>query len=174
MRLRDALPATIATKRLRLRIPVMADRDAIVEGANNWNVIEPTASLPFPYLAEHAEGFIEKVTKKPDQRPYAIAGAETDQLMGIVGLKFDTDKPPELGYWLAEKYWGQGFAPEAVAGLLFAASATGIDTIRARVLASNPASARVLEKTGFTVIEHTQSVVERHRGKPLLILEWRA
>jgi RimJ/RimL family protein N-acetyltransferase len=41
------------------------------------------------------------------------------------------------------------------------------------VLAANPASQRVLEKTGFVVIERTESVVERHRGKPLLILEWR-
>jgi RimJ/RimL family protein N-acetyltransferase len=46
--------------------------------------------------------------------------------------------------------------------------------VKARVLANNPASVRVLEKSGFTVIEHTQSVVERHRGKPLLVLSWSA
>ena len=34
-------------------------------------------------------------------------------------------------------------------------------------------SIRVLEKTGFSVIEQTTSVVERHRGKPLWVMEWR-
>jgi len=173
MRLRDALPGEIATKRLRLRQPVLTDLDALVEGVNNWKVVEPTASLPFPYLPEHGIGFIERFAKNPEQRPYAIARADDDRLIGIVGLKFSDGNPPELGYWVAESQWGQGFAPEAVGGLLAAARQTGIEAIRARVLASNPASQRVLEKSGFAVIEHTESVVERHSGKPLLVLEWR-
>lgn len=173
MRLRDALPSMIATDRLVLRQPVLSDLDALVEGVNNWKVIEPTASLPFPYLPEHGAGFIERFAKKPEQRPYAIARKADDQLIGIVGLKFSAENPPELGYWIGEPHWGQGFAPEAVQGLLAAARDAGFETIRARVLASNPASQRVLEKSGFAVIEHTQSVVERHRGKPLLVLEWR-
>lgn len=173
MRLRNLLPAKIETERLRLRAPVLFDLDALVEGINNWKVIEPTATIPFPYLPEHGIGFIERFSQKPDQRPYAIAQREDDRLIGVIGLKFSEDKPPELGYWLAESQWGKGFAPEAVAGLLTAARETGIEVIRARVLASNPASRRVLEKTGFVLIEETQSVVERHRGKPLFVLEWR-
>ena len=173
MRLRDSLPAEILTTRLRLRQPALADLDALVDGANNWNVVAPTASLPFPYLAEHGIGFIKRVAVKPDQRPFAIARQSDDLLMGVVGLKFSEEDPPELGYWLAETYWGQGFAPEAVLGLLDAARQSGIETIRALVLVSNPGSQRVLEKTGFAVIERTVSVVERHRGKPLLVLEWR-
>lgn len=173
MRLRDSLPAEILTGRLRLRQPALTDLDALVDGANNWNVVAPTASLPFPYLAEHGLGFIERVAVKPDQRPYAIARQSDDLLLGIVGLKFSAENPPELGYWLAEQHWGQGFAPEAVLGLLDAARQSGIETIRARVLVSNPASQRVLEKTGFAITERTESVVERHLGKPLLILEWR-
>ncbi|WP_052951653.1 GNAT family N-acetyltransferase [Devosia soli] len=173
MRLRDALPSEIITSRLRLRQPVMSDLDALVEGVNNWKVIEPTASLPFPYLPEHGIGFIERFSRKPEQRPYAIARQDDDRLIGIVGLKFSAENPPELGYWIGEPQWGQGFAPEAVTGLLAAAGDAGMEIIRARVLASNPASQRVLEKTGFAVIERTESVVERHRGKPLLVLEWR-
>lgn len=173
MRLRDALPQEITTDRLRLRQPVSSDLEALVEGVNNWKVIEPTASLPFPYLPEHGLGFIERFSQKPEQRPYAIAQKSDDRLMGIVGLKFSAENPPELGYWLGEPHWGNGFAQEAVTGLVAAAAETGIAVIRARVLASNPASQRVLEKTGFVVIERTQSVVERHRGKPLHVLEWR-
>lgn len=173
MRLRDALPAEIATERLRLRQPVMSDLDALVEGINNWKVVEFTASLPFPYLPEHGIGFIEQFARAPEQRPYAMARKADDRLLGIVGLKFADGQPPELAYWVAEPHWGQGLAGEAVSGLLDAAAEIGIDVIRARVLAANAASQRVLEKNGFVVVERTQSVIERHRGKPLLILERR-
>lgn len=173
MTLRDALPASIATERLVLRRPVLGDLDALVAGANNWNVIEPTASLPFPYLEEHGRAFIERFVEKAEHRPYAIARRTDDLFLGVIGLKFSDNTLPELGYWVAEPHWRQGVAPEAVSGLLAAAVDTGIAAIRARVLASNPGSVRVLEKTGFTLIERTESVVERHRGKPLLILEWR-
>lgn len=173
MRLRDALPETIETQRLILRGPRVSDLDDLVAQANNWNVLEPTASLPFPYLQEHGHGFITRAAHKPDKRPYVIAGRDEDRLMGVIGLSFQDDKPAELGYWLGEAHWGQGFAPEAVKAMLAAAGETGIGPIRARVLAANAGSIRVLEKCGFTVIEQTQSVVERHRGKPLLIMEWR-
>jgi ribosomal-protein-alanine N-acetyltransferase len=173
MCLRDALPAVIETERLRLRAPVSSDLDAIVAGANNWNVIEPTASLPFPYRAEHGRAFIAKGAARRQQHPYAIALGESDEVIGIAGLYFVSGVPVELGYWLAEPQWGKGFGAEAAGALVEAAGQSGIDTIRARVLAHNQASARVLEKIGFVLVERTQSIVERNRGKPLLVLEWR-
>ena len=171
---RDALPAVIATDRLTLRAPHLGDLDALVALANNRKISDPSASLPFPYLTEHGQGFIERASQKPERRPYAVIDAD-DQFIGIVGLHFAADSLPELGYWLGEPHWRRGYATEAVVGLLAAARATGLfPTIMARVLASNPASIQVLEKSGFAVVEHTQSVVERHRGKPLLILNWSA
>lgn len=56
----------------------------------------------------------------------------------------------ELGYWIAEPYWNQGFMTKA---LKLAISdyfcSTDVVRIYANVYASNPASMRVLEKTGF-------------------------
>ncbi|ODT51322.1 GNAT family N-acetyltransferase [Devosia sp. 63-57] len=173
MRLTDTLPQTIATERLLLRAPRMSDAEALVTEANNWKVLEPTANLPFPYLPEHAEGFITRAAHKPGQRSYVIAGSGDDRLKGVIGFYFFEDRPVELGYWLGESHWGQGLAPEAVTGLVEAAEALGITPIRARVLAGNAASVRVLQKTGFVVIEETLSVVERHRGRPLLLMERR-
>lgn len=173
MRLRDALPERIETERLVLRLPRSADLDDLVAKANNWKVLEPTASLPFPYERAHGLAFVQK-TQRASQHPFVIADKATDRLMGVIGLYFHEDAPTELGYWLGQDHWGQGFAPEAVKGLLEAAKLVGVTPIRARVLAANPASVRVLEKTGFATIEETRSVVERHRGKPLLIMEWQA
>lgn len=173
MRLKQILPETIETERLLLRSPRVSDLDDLVSEINNWKVLEPTASLPFPYLPEHGRAFLEK-TERRSQHAYVIARRSDDRLIGVIGLYDHADEPAELGYWLGESHWGQGFAPEVVAALVEAAFAAGVSPIRARVLAHNPASVRVLEKVGFAIVEHTHSVVERHRGKPLLILERRA
>ena len=172
--LRDTLPATIHTERLLLRAPRSSDLPDLVALANNWKVIAPTAVMPFPYGIAEGQLFLSSLDDPAKPRAYAIANGE-DRLMGVVSLKFAQGKSPELGYWLGEPFWGQGFAPEAAIGLLDAVRTTGLaPVVKARVLANNPASVRVLEKSGFTVVEHTHSVVERHRGKPLLVLSWSA
>jgi RimJ/RimL family protein N-acetyltransferase len=171
---RDALPESIAAARLTLRTPVISDIPDLTLLANNWNVVRSTAWLPYPYLEEHARGFLERVVPKTDQCSYAIVDGE-QRPIGVIALKFYAEKPPELSYWLGEAHWGKGYAPEAVRALVGAAAGTGgIEVINARVLDENPASRRALEKAGFAAVEHTQSIVDRHRGKPLTIMQWRA
>jgi RimJ/RimL family protein N-acetyltransferase len=141
---------------------------------NNWKVVEPTAVIPFPYTEDDGREFIDTLGAPDKAYSYAIAGIN-NSLLGMVGMKFGESKPPEIGYWVGEPFWGQGYAAEATLGLLGAIRDRGtIPEVRARVLAHNKGSIRVLEKSGFTVVEHTTSVVERHQGKPLLIMSWRA
>ncbi|MGV8833206.1 MAG: GNAT family N-acetyltransferase [Devosia sp.] len=173
MSLRDVLPATITSARLFLRAPERADLDQLVALANNWKVIEPTAVMPFPYRQADGEEFL--AASKDPTSPLAYAITANGAFMGVVSLKFAADQAPELGYWLGEPYWGKGYAAEAATALLDAARATKkFDRVLARVLAFNTASIRVLEKSGFAVLERTRSVVERHRGKPLLVMQWSA
>lgn len=171
---KDLLPSVIKTKRLTLREPAETDLPNMVALSNNWNVVEPTAAMPFPYREADGIAFLAALNDPDKPRAYAIAD-QSNSLIGVVSLKFEAGKLPELGYWVGEPFWGQGFAPEAAVGLLGAARATGtISEVRARVLAHNKSSIRVLEKAGFTVVEQTTSVVERHHAKPLLIMSWSA
>jgi ribosomal-protein-alanine N-acetyltransferase len=56
----------------------------------------------------------------------------------------------ELGYWVAEPFWGRGIAGEASRAVLDLAFRTyEVDRMQARVIAGNGASGRVLEKLGF-------------------------
>jgi RimJ/RimL family protein N-acetyltransferase len=173
MSARNALPETIQTGRVLLREPLLSDLAQLVELANNWKVIEPTAVMPFPYTEADGRDFLARLGDPDKPRAYAVANGE-NKLIGVVSLKFDTGKPLELGYWLGEPFWGQGIVPEAASALLQAASAIGIPEVRARVLAHNKGSIRVLGKCGFHIVEHTTSLVERHLGKPLLIMSWSA
>ena len=170
MSIRNSLPAIIKTQRLTLRAPAMADLAAIVASLGNWNVVANTAAIPFPYGEDEGRQFLSTLDQPELPRNYAIADAD-DLLMGIVGLKCVAGEPPELGYWLGEPFWGQGFVSEAAAGLLQAVDQTGeVSQMRARALASNTASLRVLEKCGFSITERTTSVIERHLGQPVVIL----
>lgn len=61
------------------------------------------------------------------------------------------DGTAELGYGVAEKYRNRGYAAEAVSALVnWAFRQPGVIGITAEIEASNTASRRVLEKTGFT------------------------
>lgn len=169
MTLRERLPETIETARLTLRAPHVSDLDDLAQQANNANVLFFTG-LPLPYGEQHGRDFLGKAERR-SHHPYVIADKASDRLMGVIGLYAHADAPTELGYWLGEAHWGQGFAPEAIAGLL--AVARDIAPLRAKVVSAHARSIRVLEKTGFVVVDHTTSTLDRHFGKPLTVMEWR-
>jgi ribosomal-protein-alanine N-acetyltransferase len=75
--------------------------------------------------------------------------------VGSIGLRLQADvyrRTAEIGYWLAEPYWGRGIMTEAVRAIAeYGFTTFEIARIEADVFARNVASARVLEKAGFTL-----------------------
>ncbi|KIC13826.1 GNAT family N-acetyltransferase [Leisingera sp. ANG-Vp] len=73
------------------------------------------------------------------------------QGIGLVILSSPEDggATRNLGYLFAESAWGQGLAGELIAGLQACFSGSGV-TLSGGVMQENAASARVLEKAGFT------------------------
>lgn len=57
--------------------------------------------------------------------------------------------PRDVGYWIDRAYWGRGYASEALRLFL---EQLPDRPLKATVAAHNPASMRVLEKNGFTVV----------------------
>ncbi|MEN3274401.1 MAG: [ribosomal protein S5]-alanine N-acetyltransferase [Massilia sp.] len=83
---------------------------------------------------------------------YAVALADTDQLIGICNLRgfFAQNRRCELGYALGRAWWGKGFAGEALEALLdHAFGALDLNRIEADIDPRNEASARLLERLGF-------------------------
>ncbi|RYE06993.1 MAG: N-acetyltransferase [Hyphomicrobiales bacterium] len=169
-RIRDLLPGKITTKRLVLRAPIRGDVPDLVKHANNKAIADRLERLPSPYTRADAVGFIEVIAQRPDERPYAIT--LNDRLIGIVGLSYHEGRPPELGYWLGEEFWGQGLMSEAARGLIEAAQRTHhYDVIAARALADNAGSLKVLEKLGFKRIRKGKGEIGNLAGKPIVYLE---
>ena len=94
----------------------------------------------------------KRPSSKGDPSNWAIRNAE-DHLIGGCGFNdFQMGKShrAEIGYWLAKPFWGQGIMTAVVRrACQYAFEEFGLVKIIAHVNATNPASARVLEKCGF-------------------------
>lgn len=144
----------IATPRLVLRKPAMNDAAALVSLANNKNIVENTASLPYPYGLKDAEAWIERTHDRPADkgRGFVIClKDETETLIGCGGwAEVPTAELPQIGYWVGEPYWGKGYATEAAHCVVDHAFTLGQqDRIGAGCRVTNVASRRVIEKCGF-------------------------
>lgn len=144
----------LETRRLWLRWPRQADAPAVIRLAGNKAVAAPTASIPHPYPPEAAEPFILRSRRENlegDGLHLAIAEkARPTHLIGLIGIVRGADDRAELGYWLGEPHWGQGYATEAAQAMVDAFfTLTGEREITAATRVINPASRRVLEKCGF-------------------------
>ena len=128
------------------------DAAALARYADNRNVwLGLRDRFPHPYTIEDAAAWIAAVPRHQPETHFAIASA--GELIGGIGLELQEDvyrHAAELGYWLGEPFWGRGIATRAVRALTgWAFAQFPLVRIHARVFASNPASARVLEKCGY-------------------------
>ncbi|MDB6140590.1 MAG: acetyltransferase [Verrucomicrobiaceae bacterium] len=129
-----------------------ADAEALQRHANNRNIwINLRDAFPHPYTAEDAAWFLNHVAQESPETSFAIA--TSDEAIGGIGLRLGADvhrKTAELGYWLAEPYWGCGIMSEAVAALTrYAFEAFNLQRVYAEPFAASLASARILQKVGF-------------------------
>lgn len=145
--------APVATARLRLRPPAAGDVPALVTLAGEWAVARYTAFIPHPYAEADALDFIAAAAAKRAARQemaFVIERRAEGDLIGAVNVAVD-GTAGEVGYWIGQPFWGQGYATEAVKGLLgLAFDGLGVNGVHAAVMAENVASARVLAKAGFS------------------------
>ena len=110
-------------------------------------------SFPFPYRTEDAMGFITK-NRMDGSKPFAVDFRimVNSSMAGVIGLsEIDyTDRKAHIGYWIAKEFRGRGIATRATKLVMgYAQQELGIRRLFTKVLATNPASARVLLKCGF-------------------------
>lgn len=149
-----ALKSQIETRRLVLRAPVQADIPALVRELGRFSVSGWLGRVPHPYTALHARQYLAYQAKARvagrDLTFVVSLRSKRSRVIGGIGAH-NIDAPhPVIGYWLAESFWGRGYASEglrAVLAELFAARP------RARPVATamrdNARSIGVLRKCGF-------------------------
>ncbi len=139
---------------VKLRAWQNSDLEGLVKYANNRNISRNlTDQFPFPYTKEKGEEFIAYARGKGPNHIFAID--LEGQAIGGIGIHPQADifrKNAELGYWLAEEYWGRGITTEAIRLVIdYAFENLDVDRVFARPFGSNIPSQRVLEKNGFVL-----------------------
>ncbi len=138
----------------KLRPFTTHDLTSLVLHANNSNIANHmTNKFPHPYTTENGKAFIEFASS---HNPHHILAIEINgEAVGGIGIHPQEDihcKNAELGYWLAEKYWGNGIISKAIPQMVeYGFTHFDINRIFARPFGSNIASQKVLEKCGFTL-----------------------
>ena len=143
---------TLKTSFGELRLWKAKDADALVKYYNNRNIaMIMRDGFAYPYTAKNARKFLEEATQKTPPTFYAIATPE--EAIGGIGATINSDVhrlSAELGYWLAEPWWGKGIMTEAVVKFTdYIFERFGLVRIYAEPYATNTASCRVLKKAGF-------------------------
>lgn len=130
--------------------------DDVAQCANNENIARWLRDVfPYPYTRADAADYVTMCAENDETAQMCRAIVVDGHAVGSVGVFLERDvyrRSAELGYWLAEDYWGKGMMTAAVRQLCAAAfDAFDIVRIHAEPYADNAGSRRVLEKAGFTL-----------------------
>lgn len=134
----------------------MEDAADLAKALNNSNIQDHLRDgLPFPYTVKDAEEFITTILKSDQEAVLVFAITVENRAIGSIGIFRQSNihcQTAEMGYYIAEKYWGNGIGTSAIkqaCGHVF--EQTDIIRIFAEPFAYNSASCRILEKCGFTL-----------------------
>lgn len=109
--------------------------------------------LPYPYTEQDAKDYISATLSADENETFAFAVTVDNRAIGSIGVFRQENihrQTAELGYYIAEDYWGKGIMTEAVRQVCeYVFDKSDIIRIYAEPLAYNTASCRVLEKAGF-------------------------
>ncbi len=146
---------TFETKRVLLREVELADGPELQEYENTPEHTRLQATEP----AEYADGtlrikrYIQHRGTNPERRlfVYVARCRDTGVLIGQFGLSRFQPQLASLGFGIAAKFWGLGYATEIAAqAIRYGFSDLGLHRISADVAVENHPSKRVLEKIGMT------------------------
>lgn len=145
---------TLTTDRLILRKYSVDDAGDMFR---NWAQSEAvTRFLTWqPYKEpDHVRGYIQWIVDGYADNKYnwMITLKETGEAIGtidVISMREDIASC-EIGYCLSERFWGQGFMPEAFKEVIrFLFEEVGMNRIEATHDVNNPKSGRVMEKCGL-------------------------
>jgi len=155
----------IETKNLIIGRLKSKDIPNIIAYAGNKKIADMTLNIPHPYKEKDAVFWIKNSSegfKNKTQFTFRIGLKDKDKFIGGIGLKVESRfNRAELGYWIAEPFWNNGFATEATKAVLkFGFEKLTLNKIHASHLIDNPASGKVMLKNGMIkeaeLVEHVK------------------
>ena len=146
----------LVTSRLIIREYKPEDVADLVRNINNLNVSRYMAVIPFPYAVKDARWWIKQCAERNHEIPrthydLGIELKSEKRLIGGIGLEDVNMKnsTAELGYWLGEPYWRNGYMTEVLRAMLnFAFDKLKLRRIEIPTFVENLASTSLARKLG--------------------------
>lgn len=117
--------------------------------------------LLYPYTEQDGAEYISAMLSADENETFAFAITMDNKVVGSIGIFRQGNihrQTVELGYYIAEEYWGKGIMTEAVKQICeYVFAKSDIIRIYAELFAYNRASCRVLEKAGYQIREIRES-----------------
>ena len=132
----------------------LEDKSALSRNLSNKSILDNLRDgLPYPYTEEDAEAYIKAMLSADPDKGFAFAITLDDEAIGSIGVFRGENihaRTAELGYYIGEPHWGNGYITSAIRQVCeYVFAHTDIIRIYAEPFARNTASCRVLEKAGF-------------------------
>jgi RimJ/RimL family protein N-acetyltransferase len=165
------------TERLLLRPFWPEDAAAVLSGINNPLILKNLSSPPCPYGLPDAQAFCTLPFDENLPNFAMIRRTKgAPELIGSIGLAALGDDAPydgtvQIGYWVAQPFWGLGYASEAARAVLSIARSIGHRQLIGRHFSDNPASGRVLHKIGFRPTGRALPLHSKARATPAMAQE---
>ncbi|MCZ4271652.1 GNAT family N-acetyltransferase [Maritalea porphyrae] len=140
----------IKTKRLMLRPIAMKNAIDVTTALNNFEVAKYLSSPPYPYSIADAKEWIglNEGASVPENTNFAVT-LLNGEYCGGVGFDGSAEHP-ELGFYIAEPKWGNGYVSEAAsAAIEWLFANANVTAITSGAYSFNPASLAVQAKLGF-------------------------
>jgi ribosomal-protein-alanine N-acetyltransferase len=132
----------------------LSDLDDLCKYADNVKIFNNlTDQFPHPFTREKGVQFIERQNNA--EVDFVLAIKAEKAFVGCIGVHEQADvyrKNAEMGYWVAEEFWGKGIITKAIPLMIkYAFENFEFNRIFARPYDYNIASQRALEKAGFAL-----------------------
>lgn len=137
----------IETERLIIRNFVFGDVAALFEVLSNKDVMEYVEK---PYTYERTQKLVEEAAFSQSPLIYALQIKDTGELIGhVIYHPYGNDVCYEIGWIIAKKWWGKGFAGEVTKSLIYEAQKEGIKCLVIECDPRQEATKRIAVKNGF-------------------------
>ena len=174
-------------ERLKLRMPTMADAEAVYSGwasdpevtkQISWNTHQSLEDTQI-YLAK----MIDRLRTEEDCYKWAMELKESGQIIGTVEVVSHNQRTnsAEIGFCMSQAYWNQGYMTEATQAMIkFLVEKLELNRLAACCFIENKGSAAVLVKCGLQLEGIKRQSGRDHDGNlrdmawyALLKEEWR-
>src|ERR1700730_14000588 len=91
-----------------------SDQAAVLEHLKEKEIYDRTLRIPYPYTEADFQAWMQIVEKttaqqgQPRHWPHTTAQHDLTGGCGFDGFKVGKSHGEEIGYWLAQPYWGRG------------------------------------------------------------------